>query len=70
MIFRRNAPMVLPHNPKQHPSKQVILHKKNPVTILRVFPERIAPSQRIPSRSLSFGRFHQVIANSCRLLKL
>ena len=41
---------------------------KNPSPIARVFPERTAPSQMIPSKDLRPGRFHQVIASICRLL--
>lgn len=70
MILRRNEAMDRPQMPKVCPEKLLMDQIKNPSAMQTVLPDRTAPSQISPSNSRNPGRFHQVMANICRLLKL
>ena len=59
----------MPQSAKHCPSNDDMLHNMNPIVIDTVLPERMEPSQMIPSLDSSPGLFHHVSVRSCRLLK-
>ena len=69
ITLRRKLSMVLPHIAKFCPLKWLMLHRIKPSVMETVLPERMEPSQMMPSQSMNCGLFHHVSVRSCRLLK-
>ncbi len=68
--LRRRDSMVFPHMANRSPLNEAMLHMTNPAAMETVFPERMEPSQIIPSRSRNLFVFHHSTVILCRFEKL